>query len=174
MDLRDVKEFLKDTAKYIAIALVVLLLITYVVSLQQVVGDSMNPNYQDGDILILSKIHYRLRKPRRFEVVAIKYQNTKYFIKRVIGLPKESVKYQDGVLYINGEAVEEKFEITEKTEDFSLADLDIKDGVIPEGYYLVVGDNRNNSLDSRFKEVGLIHESEFIGKVLFRVWPFGK
>ncbi len=174
MDLRDVKEFLKDTAKYIAIAVAVLLLITYVISLQQVVGDSMNPNYQDGDILLLSKIHYHLRKPKRFEVVAIKYQNTKYFIKRVIGLPGEKVQYQDGILYINGEALDENFKKMDETEDFSLSDLDIENEVIPEGYYLVVGDNRGNSLDSRFKEVGLIHESEFIGKVLFRIWPLRK
>lgn len=169
MDLRDVIEFLKDTTKYIVIAIIVLLLVIYVVSLQQVVGPSMNPNYKDGDILILNKLHYRLNKPKRFDVVAVKYKDTKYFIKRVIGLPGETVAYQNGILYINGEVVEEKFETT-KTDDFSLDMLGYE--TIPDGYYLVVGDNRANSLDGRSKEVGLIHEKEFIGKVLIRIWPF--
>lgn len=168
MDLRDVLEFIKDATKYIIIAIIVLLLVIYVVSLQQVVGPSMNPNYKDGDILILNKLHYRLKKPQRFDVVAVKYKDTKYFIKRVIGLPGETVAYQNGILYINGEAVKENFETT-RTDDFTLDMLGYE--TIPDEYYLVVGDNRANSLDSRSKEVGLIHEKEFIGKVLFRIWP---
>ncbi len=169
MDLRDIKEFLKDTTKYIVIAVLVLLLVIYVVSLQQVVGPSMSPNYQDGDILILNKLHYKLHKPKRFEVVAIKYKDTKYFIKRVIGLPGETISYKDGILYVNGKVVEEKFKTT-TTADFSLESLGYE--TIPEDYYLVVGDNRENSLDGRSKEVGLIHKKDFIGKVVFRIWPF--
>lgn len=169
MDLRDVLEFIKDAAKYIVIAIIVLLIVIYVVSLQQVVGSSMNPNYRDGDILILNKIHYRFYKPKRFDVVAVKYKDTKYFIKRVIGLPGETVAYRNGILYINDETIEEKFETT-RTDDFSLDILGYE--TIPDGYYLVVGDNRENSLDGRSKEVGLIHEKDFIGKVLTRIWPF--
>lgn len=169
MDFRDVKELLKDTTKYIVIAVIVLLLVIYVVSLQQVVGPSMSPNYRDGDILILNKLHYRLKNPKRFEVVAVKYKDTKYFIKRVIGLPGETIVYRDGILYVNGEVVEEKFKTT-TTADFSLEVLGYE--TIPEDYYLVVGDNRENSLDGRSKEVGLIHKNEFIGKVIFRIWPF--
>ncbi len=169
MDLRDIKELLKDISKYIVIAVLVLLLVIYVVSLQQVVGPSMSPNYQDGDILILNKLHYKIHNPKRFEVVAIKYNDTKYFIKRVIGLPGETISYQNGILYVNGEVVEEKFKTT-TTADFSLEDLGYE--TIPKDYYLVVGDNRENSLDGRSKEVGLIHKKEFIGKVSFRIWPF--
>lgn len=169
MDLRDIKEWIKDTAKYMIIAVLVLLTVIYIVSLQQVVGPSMNPNYKDGDILILNKLYYHLKKPARFDVVAVKYKDTKYFIKRVIGLPGETVTYRDGILYINDKVVEEKFETT-KTEDFSLETLGYEK--IPENYYLIVGDNRENSLDGRSKEVGLIHKKDFIGKVAFRIWPF--
>lgn len=169
MDIRSLKEFTKDTLKYIAIAIFVLFLIKYVVSLQQVVGPSMNPNYQDGDILILNKIQYKIKKPKRFEVVAIKYNDTKYFIKRVIGLPGDSIKYIDDVLYVNGEIVNENFKTTKMKENFDLQNLGYEQ--IPAGYYLVVGDNRANSLDSRSKEVGLIHEKDFIGKVMIRLWP---
>lgn len=170
MDLRDVKELVKDIMKYAIVAILVLLLIIYVVSLQQVVGPSMQPNYQDGDILVLNKLHYRVQSPKRFDVAVIKYQDTKYFIKRIIGLPGETVSYQNGILYINGEQVEEDFSITGVTSDFSLENLGYD--VIPEGYYFVVGDNRENSLDSRSIEVGLIKEEDFIGKVAFRIWPF--
>ena len=170
MDLRDIKEWIKDITKYMMIAIIVLLTMIYVVSLQQVLGPSMSPNYQDGDILILNKLHYRLQKPKRFDVAAIQYNDTKYFIKRVIGLPGETVAYQDGTLYVNGEMVEEHFTMFDQTADFSLEEIGYD--VIPEGYYLVVGDNRGNSLDSRSKEVGLIKKSDFIGKVMFRIWPF--
>lgn len=170
MDLRSLRELLKDVIKYAVIVVIVLILILYVVSLQQVVGPSMNPNYYDGDVLILNKLHYRLYKPKRFEVAAIKYNDTKYFIKRVIGLPGEHISYKDGTLYVNGEIIEEKFKTEIMDEDFDLNSLGYE--VIPDNYYLVVGDNRSNSLDSRSKEVGLISKKEFIGKVLFRIWPF--
>lgn len=167
MDLRSLKELFKDIAKYIVIFVIVLLLILYVVSLQQVVGPSMNPNYQDGDILILNKLHYKLKNPKRFEVAVINSKTEKYFIKRVIGLPGEHVAFKDGNLYINGNIVAQQFKY-EKTEDFDLKELGYD--VIPEGYYFVVGDNRPNSEDSR--TIGLINKKDFIGKVMFRIWSF--
>lgn len=171
MDFRSIKEFVKDMIKYGFIAITVLLTIIYIVSLQQVVGPSMSPNYRDGDILILNKLHYHIQKPKRFDVVAVKYKDTKYFIKRVIGLPGETVEYQNGILYINGKQVEEKFKTT-KTDDFKLEDIGYD--IIPKDYYLVIGDNRENSLDGRAKEVGLIHKKDFIGKVFIRIWPIGR
>lgn len=170
--MRTIKEFLKDSLKYIIIIAVVLLTVIYVVSLQQVVGPSMTPNYKDGDVLILNKLHYRLKKPKRFEVAVIKYNDSKYFIKRVIGLPGEHIAYKDGILYVNGVATEEKFNKIDDDEDFDLKDLGYD--VIPDDFYLVVGDNRADSLDSRYKEVGLINKKDFIGKIVIRIWPFRK
>jgi len=167
--MRDIKELLRDLLKYAIVIVIVLLLILYVVSLQQVIGPSMNPNYQSGDVLILNKLQYRVGKPKRFEVAAIQNQDTKYFIKRVIGLPNEHIAYKDGILYVNGKVLEEPFSVAEETPDFDLISLGYE--TIPEGYYLVLGDNRTNSLDSRSKEVGLMKEEDFIGKVAFRIWP---
>lgn len=164
--MRDLKELTKDIIKYAIVIIIALLLMLYVVSLQQVVGPSMNPNYYDGDLLILNKLHYRLQKPKRFEVAVIKYEGTKYFIKRVIGLPGEHIAFKDGNLYINGQLVEQKFKY-EETKDFDLKDLGYDE--IPDGYYFVVGDNRPNSEDSR--TIGLISKKDFIGKVMFRIWP---
>lgn len=172
MDFRDISEFTKDIIKYCAVGITVLLIVIYVVSLQQVIGPSMNPNYYEGDVLILNKLKYKISSPKRFEIVAIENNNTKYFIKRIIGLPGETIEYKNNILYINGEVIEENFKKDGETSDFSLDSLGYT--VIPEDKYFVVGDNRSNSLDSRSKTVGLIDEKDLIGKVSFRIWPFRK
>lgn len=165
--MRDIKEFIKDFAIYFFIIVGVILTIKYVVSLEQVVGPSMQPNYKSGDLLLLNKISYRFRNPRMFEVVVISNDETKYMIKRIIGLPGDSIEYKDNKLYINGEVTKEYFETEGITNDFSLSELEYD--VIPDDYYFVMGDNRENSLDSRY--YGLIKKDQILGKVQFRLWP---
>jgi signal peptidase I len=171
MDLRDVKEFCIDTSKYIITIFVVIFLIVYVVTVQQVVGSSMSPNFENKDILILNKIHYRFFDIKRFDVVSLEYDDTKYLIKRVIGMPGDKVEYKDNILYVNDEVVEEKFlDDNIVTDDFSITDLGYE--VIPKGKYLVLGDNRGDSLDSR--DIGLIDEKTILGKINLRIWPINK
>lgn len=165
--MRDIKEFFKDFIVYILIAVAVILTIKYVFSLEQVVGPSMEPNYKSGDLLFLNKISYRFKKPRLFDVVVIANDDTKYMIKRIIGLPGDVIEYKDNKLYINGDVTNEYFNISGTTKDFSLAQLNYD--VIPDGYYFVLGDNRENSKDSR--TYGLISRDDIIGKVQFRIWP---
>lgn len=165
--MRDIKEFLKDFFTYASIIIVVILVIKYVASFQQVVGPSMEPNYKSGDLLFLDKISYKFTKPKIFDVVVIANDDTKYMIKRIIGLPGDDLEYKNNKLYINGKFVEEKFNITGKTDDFSLKDFEYEK--IPDNYYFVLGDNRENSLDSR--SYGLISIKDIIGKVRFRIWP---
>lgn len=165
--MRDIKEFLKDFIIYVSIAVVVILTIKYVFSLEQVVGPSMEPNYKSGDLLFLNKITYRFKEPRLFDVVVIANDDTKYMIKRIIGLPGDTIEYKDNKLYINGEITKEYFNISGVTKDFSLEQFDYE--VIPDGYYFVLGDNRENSKDSR--TYGLISRKDIIGKVQFRIWP---
>lgn len=163
MDLRDVKEFCIDSFKYILTIVVMLFIIVYVVTLEQVVGPSMSPTLENQDILLLNKFHYRLFDVKRFDIISFEYEDTKYLIKRVIGLPGEKVEYKDNKLYINGEYIEETFLTKEQiTEDIIFDE-------IPEDKYLVLGDNRNNSLDSR--EFGFIDKNEILGKVNIRIWP---
>lgn len=171
MDLRDIKEFLNDTIKYIITAIVVIFLIVYVVTFQQVVGPSMSPTLKDQDIVILSKIHYRLFKVKRFDIVALKYNDTKYLIKRVIGLPGEKIEYNNNTLYVNGKAIKESF-LKESviTEDFSTNSLGYK--IIPDDMYLVLGDNRENSLDGR--KIGLISKKDILGRVNIKIWPISE
>ena len=167
MDLRDLKEFTKDTLSYILTAGAVLFVIIYVVTLQQVVGPSMNSTLKNQDIVLLSKSHYKLFDMKRFDVIAFNYADTKYLIKRVIGLPGDKVEYKNNILYINGKEVEEKFLDGHQTKDFDTLTLGYE--IIPEGKYLVLGDNRENSLDSR--SFGLIDEKDILGKVSIKIWP---
>ena len=171
MDLIDIKEFFKDIIKYIITAFIVIVIFLYVVSLQQVIGPSMSSTLQDGDIAILNKIGHRFFDIERNEVVSLDYDDTKYLIKRVIGLPGDKIEYKDNVLYINGESYKETFlDEGVTTDDFSIEDLGYD--TIPEDMYLVLGDNRNNSMDSR--EIGLIKKEDIKGKVFFRIWPLNK
>ena len=172
MDWLEIKEFLKDAFKYIIFIVVILVIAIYVVGLQQVVGSSMNPNFKNNDIVILDKISYHFMDIRRYDVVSLYYADTKYLIKRVIGLPGETVEFKNNVLYIDGTEVEEEYLQDVITEDFSLQELGYTK--IPEDMYFVVGDNRGDSIDSRDKSVGLVSKKDIIGKVRLRIWPLNK
>lgn len=168
MDLRDVKEFLKDTFKYILTIVVVLVIIVYIASLQQIVGSSMMPNYQNKDIYLLEKYYYKVFDIERFDVVSLNYDAEKYLVKRIIGLPGEKVEYLHNDLYINNVLIEEEFMAQDEyTEDFKLDELGYK--VIPEDMYLVLGDNRDDSLDSR--DIGLIKKEDILGRIRLKIWP---
>ena len=175
MDLRDIKEWILDTSKYIILIIAVILIVMYVMSLQQVVGFSMEPTLKDGDVLLLSKMHYRFFDIKRNDVVAIKYDNSKYLIKRIIGLPGERVDYKNNILYINDETFEENLYENIQTKDFTFENImslrkktkDLKE--IPDNMYLVLGDNRGDSSDSR--QIGLIEKKDIIGKTLVKIWP---
>ena len=143
----------------------------YVVSVTQVVGNSMNSTLENGDVLILNKFKYRFTDIKRGDIISLEYADTKYLIKRVIGLPGDKVSIRDNTLYINGELyVENYLDEGLEYDDFDLSSLGYD--TIPEDMYLVLGDNREDSLDSR--EIGLISKDEVIGKVSFRIWPLNK
>ena len=171
MDLLTIKEFFKDTIRYIIFIVVVLLVVNYVFSLQQVIGVSMNPQLKDGDILILNKIKYRFFDVERGDIVAVQFKDTNYIVKRIIGLPGESIEIKDSKLFIDGKLYEEDY-ISDNLNypDFSLTDLGYE--TIPDNMYLVLGDNRENSLDSR--EIGLVSQDSINGKIAMRIWPLNE
>ena len=162
------KNIIKEIFSYIVIILAVILFRTFLYSPIRVTGDSMIPTLYDGDIMILNKIGYRINGLNRFDIVVVKYQNEK-IIKRVIGLPGDYVEYKDDILYINDKKVEETYK-RDITNDFSLESLGYE--VIPEGKYLVLGDNRPISKDSRI--IGLVDEKDILGKAVYRIWPITK
>lgn len=157
----------KEIMSYLIIILIVVIIRTFIVTPVKVDGLSMYPTLNDKDVLLLKKYD---RSFERFDIVVIKFNNTK-LVKRIIGLPGESVKIANNNLYINHSLVED-VKLDVKTEDFSISELGYD--IIPEGYYFVLGDNRVNSVDSRTSAVGLISKDDIIGVTSFRIFPFNK
>lgn len=171
MDWLSIRESLLDTIKYVLIIFLILFVIFYVASITQVVGSSMNPTLKNGEVFILNKLRYRFFDIERGDIVSLNYADTKYLIKRVIGLPGDKVEILDSELYINDIPYEEKYLDDDlKYPDFRLKDLGYS--TIPDGMYLVLGDNRSNSLDSR--KIGLIKKEDINGKISFRFWPVNR
>ena len=154
-----------DILSYVIIILVVVLVRTFIITPVRVVGSSMDKTLKEGEILLLEKID---KKYKRYDIVVIK-ENNERIIKRIIGMPGESVKIVEGVIYINGEAIEDKY-ASSYTGDFSLDKFDLD--VIPENSYFVLGDNRIVSKDSRL--LGPINKKKIQGKAIYRIWPFNK
>lgn len=169
------KHFLKSILNfsiYILVVLVLtLLVVRYVGQRTVVMGHSMEPTLSDQDNLLVDKLSYRLHDPKRFDAVVFPYQyaDKTYFIKRIIGLPGETVRIDDtGSIYINDELLMEAYG-KEVIEDPGLA----RDGItLGADEYFVLGDNRNDSSDSRFVSVGNIKGSQIIGKAFLRIYPF--
>lgn len=169
-------KFIKEWLPYIIIIVVVILIRTYIITPVIVRGDSMYDTLEDGEVLFLSKITYRVSEINRFDIIVIKDLDDDLIIKRVIGLPGDKVKYEEGVLYINDKKIEEDY------TDYIMDDFNVDticeitnlncNGIIPNNMYLVLGDNREVSADSRVK--GLIKEEQILGKAVFRVWPLTK
>ncbi len=170
------KKFLKEWGPYFVIVIFIVLLRSYIITPVIVRGDSMFDTLEDGEVLLLSKISYRIHDIEQFDVVVIKDQSNDYIIKRVIGMPGDNIEYKDDVLYINGKKCKKRF-TDDITLDFTLEDIcEINhtkcNGKIPDDMYLVLGDNRDVSADSRVK--GLIERKQIIGKAVFRIWPINK
>ncbi len=170
MDWLTIKEFLKDAIKFFIIIFVLLFLMVYVVSITQVVGDSMSPTLDNQEVLILNKAKYRFTDVKRGDIIAFTYEDTKYLIKRVIGLPGDHISIIDNKVYINGRYYAEDYLKDVDTPDFDLQDLGYNE--VPEGMYFVLGDNRDNSLDSR--KIGLVSKEDIIGEIALRMWPITK
>ncbi len=159
----------KNILSYVIVIIIALLIKTYIFTPIRVNGTSMYPTLNEGDIMILNEIGYHLNGVERFDIVVVKKDNDDRIIKRVIGLPGETVSYKDNKLFINGKEISEDF-THEITHNFDLSE--INEEIIPDDYYFVVGDNRGNSKDSRI--IGLIHKSEIKGKTSFVLYPFSK
>ena len=162
------KNKVKVLLPYIIIILVVLFIKAFIVTPIKVNGESMYPTLEEGDIMILNKTAYYFNKPERFDIVVVNMPD-EYLIKRVIGLPGEHIEYKDNTLYVDGKKVKENFKHG-VTEDFNIEELG--SDTIPLNTYLVLGDNRENSLDSR--ELGFIREDQLLGRTSLIILPFNR
>lgn len=164
---------LLNTAIYLLCVLgAVWLVITFVGQRTEVEGASMENTLHNGDNLIVDKLSYRFHDPERFDIIVFpfQFQDNTYYIKRIIGLPGETVQIMDdGSIYINGEKLEENYGMEViKPETIGRAAEPIELG---DDEYFVMGDNRNNSNDSRTDMVGNITRENIIGKAWLRIWP---
>lgn len=169
------KEIL-STIKYVLVLSVIFFVVhQFFFAPVMVDGDSMEPTLADGDYLLLNKFS----EIERFDIVVFPppdEEDTQY-IKRVIGVPGDTVEYREDILYLNGEAVEQPFLEADAVEDvsyfssgdFSLLTL-LGEEEVPAGQYFVLGDNRLNSRDSR--SFGFVEEEVVLGKATLRYWPF--
>lgn len=167
------REILSMIGWILFIFCLVFLVTTYVGQRTRVEGHSMEPALSDGDNLIVDKISYRFHDPERFDIIIFPYQwepNT-YYIKRIIGLPGETIQIDDeGNIYIDGEVLQEHYGL-ERIKNPGSAREPITLG---EDEYFVLGDNRNNSEDSRFTQVGIIHRDDIVGRAWLRIYPFDR
>lgn len=159
---------------YFAVILgITFFIINFVGQRTVVSGSSMETTLSDGDNLIIDKLTYHFKDPERFDIIVFpyEYEPDTYYIKRIIGLPGETVYIdEDGNIYINGELLDEDYGL-EPIENAGIAASTITLG---EDQYFVLGDNRNNSTDSRFENVGLIKRKDIIGRAILRIYPFDK
>ncbi len=165
------REVLGTSVYILVVLLVAYVVVHYVGQRTEVIGESMELTLMDGDNLLVDKLSYRFHDPERFDIVVFPYRYEKhtYYIKRVIGLPGETVQIdEEGNIYINGEKLEEYY----GREVIKNPERAIEPVLLGDDEYFVLGDNRNNSRDSRWEDVGNIKKSELTGKVFIRIYPF--
>ena len=165
------KELFQWVLVIIGAVILAFLIDTFVIVNAQIPSGSMENTIMTGDRVFGNRLAYKFSDPKRFDIIIFKYPDdeSQLFIKRIIGLPGETVEIHDGNIYINA-------------SDTPLEDVDIKEPMegsfgpytVPEGCYFVMGDNRNNSRDSRYWENTFVSEDEILGKAVLRYWPLNE
>lgn len=154
-------KIIKEILPYVLIIIAVILIRTFIITPVRVDGASMDQTLEDGQILLL----YKLANVDYGDIVVLDEEKEgEIIIKRIIGMPGDTVSIRDNTVYVNGEEVEEDYAYGE-TSDYEEITLD-------DDEYFILGDNRPISKDSRY--FGPVKEDEIIGKVIFRLWPFNK
>jgi len=170
------KNFFKELSEWVfALGIAVVLGVTinnfFVVA--KVDGVSMMETLHDGEFLLINKLNYKLNEPKFYDVVAFKFYDKnenlqKNFVKRIIGLPGDRIDISNGELYINSEHIDEEIDTYILLDD---VDFPV---IVPDKSYFVMGDNRDNSHDSRSSDVSFVKFEEIIGSTSFRIWPINK
>lgn len=170
---KKLKNEMIEWVKTIGVAVILAFVITQFVRPTIVNGQSMYPTLDNKDYLIINRMAYKFGEPTRGDVVVfstdLKQDNgeSKDLVKRVIGIEGDHIKIEDSKVYINGNIIEEPY----IHENYTEGSIDL---TIPKGQMFTMGDNRENSKDSRMSDVGLVKEEDVMGKVMVRLFPFDK
>ncbi len=168
------KEIVGMAIYIVVVIFAVWFIVTFVGQRTEVSGSSMYDTLEDEDNLWIDKLSYRFHDPERFDIVVFPFQHSSvYYIKRIIGLPGETVRIdEDGTIYIDNKPLKEEYGY-ETIAPYMIGRAG-EDIVLGEDEYFVMGDNRNDSKDSRFEEVGNIKREDLKGKAVLRIWPLSK
>lgn len=168
-----VKKEVMEWVKVFALAIVFALIITQFIKPTLVRGASMYSTLEEGDYLIINRMSYKFKEPDHGDIIVFESDlkqddgSIKDLVKRVIGVGGDHVVIENSKVYVNDKELNEPYIHNEITK----GDIDI---VVPEGKVFVLGDNREISLDSRYEQVGFIDDSDILGKVVIRLYPFNK
>lgn len=170
----DMKDFMSEVGQWAIMILVVVILaysiVTFGMQSVTMIGQSMDPALTNQDVVLINKQAYTFKDPQRYDIVAFKLKDDteSYFnIKRIIALPGETIQIKNGHVFINGEVLNDMpFDDLIMTEGLAIDEIKLD-----EDEYFLMGDNCNNSEDSRYVNIGNISEKEISGKVVFRVAP---
>ncbi len=169
------KSELREYIEALLISVVVAgLIIAFIAQSFLVEGTSMEPSLHHGQRLMVEKVSYRFGEPNRGEVVVFRYpgDQRRKFIKRIIGLPGDEITIKNGFLHINGLRMDENYINGPTYGTYSAPTFGPV--FVPEGHYFVLGDNRRNSDDSRFPDVGFVPKKNLVGRALFIYWPLNQ
>ncbi|QKS70645.1 signal peptidase I [Paenalkalicoccus suaedae] len=174
---RSVKRTVWNVARIIAVVVVLSFVAREFLFTNYIVyGKSMMPTIHDGERIIVNKFNYEINQPNRFDLIIFHANEESDYIKRVVGLPGDELYYEDDILYVNDEPISEdyldyhreQYDGEPFTEDFTLEEV-TSETVVPDGHVFVLGDNRQNSVDSR--DIGFVPLEEIVGRVNMAFWP---
>ncbi|MDI9450260.1 MAG: signal peptidase I [Limnochordia bacterium] len=167
MSRSEIREYVEA---FVIAVLLALFIITFIAQSFRVEGSSMEPTLHDGQRLIVDKLSYRFSTPKVGDVVVFRYPTdvTRMFIKRVIGIPGDEILIEDGIVYRNGRPLVENY-INGPTHGAFTRNYGPV--IVPPESYFVLGDNRLNSDDSRYPDVGFVPKALLVGRAVFAYWP---
>lgn len=166
-----VRLYAKIVAIILAAMIVAKIISTYIVQETIVSGTSMMPTLENADKVLIDKVIYKADDLKRYDIIVFDYNHSNVYVKRIVGLPGEKVMIIEGEVYVNGKKLRDDPLLNDAMEYAGIAENSIQLG---EDEYFVLGDNRNNSYDSRYEQVGIVNKSSIIGRVWLRLFPISK
>ena len=168
------RENIKDIFSFTVTVFIVVFFVRMLIAAPFVVsGESMEPTFKNGQYLIVEKISYRINEPKRGDIVVFRLPSTsRFLIKRIMALPGESIKMDGYNVYINKNDVEDSEFFLLEEEHIKHLHSNNMERTLGENYFFLLGDNRSNSVDSRY--FGPIHRNDIVGKALIRLFPFNE